>query len=80
LLFFKYIIIDMGQSWCGSSQKEIQERNRITMKESIINWRELSRRVSGSSTNISANRIPKKYKEKVDTFVKYVELIADRVL
>jgi hypothetical protein len=50
------------------------------MKESLINWRELSRRISGNSTSISANRIPKKYKDKVDTFLKYVELIADRVL
>lgn len=35
------------------------------MKE-IINWQELSRRLSGNGQNIRPNKIPKKYQWKID--------------
>lgn len=39
----------------------------------LINWKELSRRLAGNETSITRNRIPKKYQEKVDSFIECVE-------
>lgn len=37
--------------------------------EDLINWKELSRTLSGNETSISRNRIPKKYQSKVDSLI-----------
>lgn len=37
--------------------------------EDLINWKELSRILSGNETSISRNRIPKKYQNKVDSLI-----------
>lgn len=37
--------------------------------EDLINWKELSRTLSGNETSISRNRIPKKYQGKVDSLI-----------
>ena len=42
------------------------------MKE-LINWRELSRRLSGNEQNIRSNAIPKKYQKRVDRLLKILD-------
>lgn len=42
--------------------------------ESLINWHELSRRLSGSGQNIRPNAIPKKYESKVNRLLKIIEV------
>jgi len=41
--------------------------------EDLINWKELSRKLAGNQTSISRNRIPKKYKLKVDSLINHLE-------
>ena len=40
----------------------------------IINWHELSRRLSGNGQNIRPNSIPKKYEWKVNRLLKIIEV------
>ena len=44
----------------------------MSIKE-LINWGELSRMLTGDRMNIRKNRVPKKYKESVDSLIKYLE-------
>jgi len=37
--------------------------------EDLINWKELSRTLSGNETSISRNRIPKKYQGQIDSLI-----------
>ncbi len=39
----------------------------------IINWHELSRRLSGNGQNIRPNKIPKKYQKKIARLLKILE-------
>jgi len=39
----------------------------------LINWHEVSRRLTGKPENIRPNKIPKKYKRKVNRLVWIVE-------
>jgi len=39
------------------------------MIEDLINWKELSRKLAGNQTSISRNRIPKKYRKKVNSLI-----------
>lgn len=45
----------------------------IKMKE-LINWHELSRKLSGNGQNIRPNNIPKKYERKVARLLKILEV------
>jgi predicted ABC-type ATPase len=40
----------------------------------LINWHELSRRLSGSGQNIRPNAIPKKYERKVNRLLWILDL------
>ena len=46
----------------------------IVMNKDLINWHELSRRLSGSGQNIRPNAIPKKYQRKVNRLLKIIEV------
>jgi hypothetical protein len=39
----------------------------------LINWRELSRLLAGNSDSIRANKIPNKYKDKVNNLEKKID-------
>jgi len=39
----------------------------------LINWAELSRKLSGSDNSIRPNKVPKKYKKKVDRLIQLLE-------
>tara|TARA_R110000787_G_scaffold104110_4_gene210880 strand:+ start:635 stop:907 length:273 start_codon:yes stop_codon:yes gene_type:complete len=41
---------------------------------SLINWKEVSRRLSGNDNSIRSNKCPKKYKNKVNRLLKIIEL------
>jgi hypothetical protein len=43
------------------------------MGTDLINWGELSRHLSGSRQNIRKNKIPKRYKDKVEKLIKLIE-------
>jgi hypothetical protein len=43
------------------------------MSKDLIKWSELSRKLSGSDNSIRANKVPKKYKNKVDRLIKLLE-------
>lgn len=40
----------------------------------LINWHELSRRLSGNGQNIRPNSIPKKYEKKIARLLKVLEV------
>tara|TARA_R110000751_G_scaffold221017_1_gene323595 strand:- start:556 stop:711 length:156 start_codon:yes stop_codon:yes gene_type:complete len=40
----------------------------------LINYKELSRRLSGSDNSIRLNKCPKKYQKKVDRLIKLIDL------
>lgn len=40
------------------------------LTDKLINWHELSRRLSGNGQNIRPNAIPKKYEKKVNRLLK----------
>lgn len=40
----------------------------------IINWRELSRLLSGNEQNIRQNNIPKKYQKQVDLLLTFIDV------
>lgn len=40
----------------------------------LINWRQVSIELSGSDNSIRKNKIPKKYKAKIDRLLKLLEL------
>lgn len=42
----------------------------------LINWHELSRKLSGNGQNIRPNKIPKKYERKISRLFKLIELWA----
>ena len=42
--------------------------------KALINWHELSRKLSGSGQNIRTNSIPKKYDKKVARLLKILEV------
>lgn len=44
------------------------------MKKDLINWHELSRRLSGNGQNIRPNSIPKKYENKITRLLKILEV------
>lgn len=44
------------------------------MNKDLINWHELSRRLSGSGQNIRPNAVPKKYQDKVNRLLKIIEV------
>lgn len=46
----------------------------IAMNKDLINWHELSRRLSGNGQNIRPNSIPKKYERKVNRLLKIIEV------
>lgn len=52
----------------GNIVKSWEYKKTIKM-EDIINWIGLSRKLAGNETSISRNRIPKKYKPKVDALI-----------
>jgi len=39
------------------------------MSKDLINWMELSRKLSGSDNSIRRNKIPKKYKRKINELI-----------
>ena len=39
----------------------------------LIKWSELSRKLSGSDNSIRPNKVPKKYKKKVDRLIQLLE-------
>jgi len=41
--------------------------------KNLIKWSELSRKLSGSDNSIRPNKVPKKYKNKVDRLIKLLE-------
>lgn len=41
--------------------------------KNLINWKEVSRQLTGGETNISRNRIPKKYQSKIDALLEKVK-------
>jgi hypothetical protein len=43
------------------------------MPKDLIKWSELSRKLSGSDNSIRLNKVPKKYKKKVDRLIKLLE-------
>ena len=43
------------------------------MSKELIKWSELSRKLSGSDNSIRANKIPKKYKDKVNKLFKMLD-------
>ncbi len=43
------------------------------MSKDLIKWSELSRKLSGSDNSIRANKIPKKYEDKVDKLLKMLD-------
>ena len=43
------------------------------MSKDLIKWSELSRKLSGSDNSIRPNKIPKKYKKKVERLIKLLE-------
>lgn len=45
----------------------------------LINWHELSRRLSGNEQNIRQNSIPKKYEYKINLLIKFLEIWDDLV-
>jgi len=42
--------------------------------ENLINWKEVSRRLSGSDNSIRSNKCPKKYQKKVDRLIKLIDM------
>ena len=44
------------------------------MSKELINWKEVSRILSGSDNSIRSNKCPKKYKKKVDRLIKILEV------
>tara|TARA_R110000823_G_scaffold306061_1_gene428329 strand:- start:336 stop:485 length:150 start_codon:yes stop_codon:yes gene_type:complete len=40
----------------------------------LINWTEVSRKLSGSDNSIRSNKCPKKYQKKVDRLIKILEV------
>jgi len=47
--------------------------NNKTMSKDLIKWSELSRKLSGSDNSIRPNKVPKKYKKKVDRLIQLLE-------
>ena len=43
------------------------------MSKEIINWKEVSRRLSGNDNSIRSNKCPKKYEKKVDRLIQLLE-------
>ena len=43
------------------------------MSKDLIKWSELSRKLSGSDNSIRPNKVPKKYKKKVDRLTQLLE-------
>lgn len=44
------------------------------MSKDLINWKEVSRRLSGNDNSIRSNKCPKKYEKKVNRLLKVIEL------
>jgi len=44
------------------------------MNRDLINWKEVSRRLSGNDNSIRSNKCPKKYEKKVNRLLKVIEL------
>jgi len=44
------------------------------MSKELINYKELSRILSGSDNSIRSNKCPKKYQKKVDRLIKLVDM------
>ena len=40
----------------------------------LINWKEVSRRLSGNDNSIRSNKFPKKYEKKVNRLLKVIEM------
>jgi len=53
---------------------KLQRKRRNFKMKDLINWHELSRRLSGSGQNIRPNAIPKKYERKVNRLLKIIEV------
>jgi len=44
------------------------------MSSNLINWKEVSRILSGNDNSIRSNKCPKKYEKKVNRLLKVIEL------
>ena len=53
---------------------KLQRKRRNFKMKDLINWHELSRRLSGNGQNIRPNSIPKKYERKVNRLLKIIEV------
>lgn len=53
--------------------KQYQENQELKESTKIIKWSELSRKLSGSDNSIRPNKVPKKYKHKVDRLTRLLE-------
>jgi len=49
------------------------EKKPVSMEESLINWSALSQLLAKNGDSIRQNRIPKKYKEEINTLIYYIE-------
>jgi hypothetical protein len=47
--------------------------SKKTTGKDLIKWAQLSKKLSGSDNSIRPNRIPKKYKHKVEKLLKAIE-------
>jgi hypothetical protein len=43
------------------------------MSKELINWAELSRKLSGSNNSVRPNKVPKKYDKKVKRLIQLLE-------
>ena len=44
------------------------------MSKDLINWKQLSIKLSGSDNSIRKNQIPKKHQRKINRLLKFIEL------
>lgn len=51
-----------------------QTRQTINNMKDLINWHELSRKLSGNGQNIRPNKIPQKYEKKIARLLKVLEV------
>ena len=59
--------------WHDHCKKQVLEA-MAEKDKGIINWHELSRKLSGNGQNIRPNKIPKKYQRKVNRLLWILDL------
>ena len=55
------------------SSNRVLEKNKHMSKD-LINWKEVSRKLSGNDNSVRSNKYPKKYEKKVNRLLKVLEL------